>query len=102
MADNKSSEGNHIASKEALAVRKKIIEWDLDHCKELTPEQVDTVIDLYRDFKKSNKNIRSLTVDVECTNAIKGLKAVQREARKTVAALKEIEEYKRDRSDNHD
>lgn len=41
-------------------------------------------------------------IGIDFTDAIKGLKAVQREARKSVAALREVEEYKRDRSDSYD
>ncbi|MFD2133327.1 hypothetical protein ACFSKI_19110 [Pseudogracilibacillus auburnensis] len=37
------------------------------------------------------KSIGTLTVDIDCSDALKGLKAVQREARKATAALKELE-----------
>jgi hypothetical protein len=38
------------------------------------------------------KSIGKLTVDIDCSDALKGLKAVTREAKKATAALKELEE----------
>ncbi|UOQ93405.1 hypothetical protein MUO14_24050 [Halobacillus shinanisalinarum] len=40
------------------------------------------------------KSVDKLTVDVDCSDALKGLKAVQREAKKATAALKELDNYK--------
>ena len=42
-----------------------------------------------------HKSPGTLTVDLDCSDAIKGLKSIQREARKATAALKEFEEQKR-------
>jgi hypothetical protein len=45
--------------------------------------------------KVENKtSIGSLSVDIDCSNAIKGLKDIQRESKKATAALKELEEQK--------
>ena len=46
-----------------------------------------------RDKQKTKKTISAgtMTVDVDVSDALKGLKAVQREARKAIAALKELE-----------
>lgn len=46
------------------------------------------------DNKSSEGNIRgiSIEVDIDASDAMKGLKAIQREARKATAALKELEE----------
>jgi hypothetical protein len=38
------------------------------------------------------KSIGTLKVDVDCSDALRGLKAVTREAKKAAAALKELEE----------
>lgn len=47
--------------------------------------------------RESNKrSIGSLVVDIECSEALKGLKAVTREAKKAAAALKEVEDIKKD------
>lgn len=47
--------------------------------------------------EKGNKSYdaRTITVGIDCSDALKGLKAVQREARKTAAALKEVEELQK-------
>ncbi|USK56564.1 hypothetical protein LIS82_08870 [Cytobacillus solani] len=46
--------------------------------------------------RESNKrSIGSLVVDIDCSEALKGLKAVTREAKKAAAALKEVEDIKR-------
>ncbi|TFJ92148.1 hypothetical protein [Lentibacillus salicampi] len=41
------------------------------------------------------KSIGALTIDVDCSDALKGLKAVQREARGATAALKELDDVKK-------
>lgn len=41
---------------------------------------------------KESKSVGSFHIDINCENALKGLKAVQREARKTTQSLKELEE----------
>ncbi|MGM8213556.1 hypothetical protein ACLIBH_12335 [Virgibacillus sp. W0430] len=40
---------------------------------------------------ENSKSVGSFHVDIDCSNALKGLKAVQREAKKATAALKELE-----------
>lgn len=37
-----------------------------------------------------------LTLDIDCSNIIKGLKAIQREAKKATHALRELEEQQDD------
>ena len=46
-------------------------------------------------FLVGQKNNMNLKINVEVSEALKGLKAVQREARKATAALKELEEHKK-------
>lgn len=41
------------------------------------------------------KSVGELTIDVDCSEALKGLKAIQREARKATQALKELEVQKK-------
>ncbi|QOY38790.1 hypothetical protein AWH56_005205 [Anaerobacillus isosaccharinicus] len=43
---------------------------------------------------KKKISVGTITVDIDVSNAIKGLKAVQREAKKATRALKEVEEMK--------
>lgn len=40
---------------------------------------------------RKTRSVGTLTIDVEVTDALTGLKAVQREAKKATAALKELE-----------
>lgn len=42
--------------------------------------------------KKNGNSSRKLTIDMDVSQVIKGLKAVQREAKKTIRLLKEVEE----------
>jgi Zn finger protein HypA/HybF involved in hydrogenase expression len=46
-------------------------------------------------FLVGQKNNMNLKINVEVSEALKGLKAVQREARKATAALKELEEQQK-------
>lgn len=39
----------------------------------------------------SGRSIGTLKVDIDCSDALTGLKAIQREAKKATAALKELE-----------
>jgi hypothetical protein len=41
---------------------------------------------------KPPRSVGALTVEIDCSDALKGLKAVTREAKKATAALKELEE----------
>src|SRR5690625_3940331 len=45
--------------------------------------------------REGKGSIGKLTVTADVGNALKGLKAVQREAKKATAALKELEEHKK-------
>ncbi|MCM3665522.1 hypothetical protein M3204_13980 [Mesobacillus subterraneus] len=54
------------------------------------------------DMRESNKrSIGQLTVDIDCSDALKGLKAITREAKKATEALKELEEQRRKLSGQH-
>ena len=44
---------------------------------------------------KKTISVGTVTVDIDVSGALKGLKAIQREARKATAALKEFEEHKK-------
>lgn len=99
MADNKSCEEKYIASSEALEVRSEILKRNLEYCFPLTPKQVDTVIHLYKDYKKridKKKSVGTIAVDIDCSDALTGLKSIQREAKKATAALKELEGVRTD------
>ena len=37
------------------------------------------------------RSVGKLTVDIDCSEALKGLKAVERQAKRTARALKEVE-----------
>lgn len=77
MADNKSREGQFV---EGIRNVKRI-----EH-------------DASESFKKLNEQARSigeLTAVIDIPDALKGMKAVQREARKATAALKEFEEQQK-------
>ncbi|MGN8647899.1 hypothetical protein ACTNEO_05090 [Gracilibacillus sp. HCP3S3_G5_1] len=43
-----------------------------------------------------NINAGTITIDIDCQDALKGLKAIQREAKKATAALKELEGQQRE------
>jgi hypothetical protein len=46
--------------------------------------------------RESNKsNIGTISVDIDCSDALKGLKAVTREAKKATSALQELEEQQK-------
>lgn len=87
---------NHDVSEEALFIREKVFERNISYLRNLTPKQVDTIIDLLREIEANKKErVGTPTVDIECSNAIKDLKAIQREAKKATAALKELEEQRK-------
>lgn len=44
-----------------------------------------------RPVTEKKKQIGKLTIDIDCSEALKGLKAVTREAKKATVALKELE-----------
>lgn len=45
--------------------------------------------------RESNTIIKPLTVEIDCSEALKGLKAVTREAKKATSALQELEEQQK-------
>lgn len=80
MAGNKSSE-----------VIERIMEKSFRYnLMDVTDMQIETIIKLYEEHKKKDRG--SFIIDIDCSDALKGLKAVQREAKKATAALKELEE----------
>lgn len=109
MADKKSREVEHKASKEALFIRSKVSERGLDFMRNLTPKQVDAVIRLSEEYRLKNSNsslnqVGGLAADggkkisesiISISEAITGLKAIQRESRKATADLKEVESLKK-------
>jgi hypothetical protein len=48
----------------------------------------------YAHLKEKKNSVGKLTVEIDVSEALKGLKAVQREAKKAAQALKEVEELK--------
>ena len=89
MADKKSREV-YQPSEKAWFIREKIVERGLDHCRDLTPIQVDSIIGLANEYDNKN-NPLSLKATVDVGDVLKGLKAVQREVRETLKMLKELE-----------
>lgn len=47
------------------------------------------------DKRESNNRAGTITVDIDCSDALKGLKAVTREAKKATTALQELEEQQK-------
>ncbi len=47
------------------------------------------------EMRESNKAIGKLHVDIDCSDALKGLKAVTREAKRATSALQELEEQQK-------
>jgi hypothetical protein len=45
--------------------------------------------------RESNTSVETLTVEIDCSDALKGLKAVTREAKKATSALQELEEQQK-------
>jgi len=45
--------------------------------------------------RKSNRSL-SIDVDIDCSEALKGLKAITREAKKATSALKELEQQQKE------
>lgn len=90
MADHKSCEGNHcIKCGQIIASTVKGSEDDKESARIIC----DNCYKYYDDPK--NINAGTITVDIDCADALKGLKAIQREAKKATAALKELEEQQR-------
>jgi diaminopimelate decarboxylase len=46
-------------------------------------------------LESNNRTIGQLTIDIDCSGALKGLKAITREAKKATQALKELEEQQK-------
>ncbi|WP_277680350.1 hypothetical protein, partial [Gracilibacillus dipsosauri] len=59
-----------------------------------TSYKMEELPSLRKEFNEIGKAIEESGLDI--ANILKGLKAIQREARKTTAALKELEEHKKD------
>jgi hypothetical protein len=114
--NNRRMKGHVRISREASEVRRRVIERNISHCFNITPKQMETIIDLYDEVKNKEKDsidflsidkpsmtklmdtkeptikdIRNVTVNVDLSNVIKELKAIQRESKKATSALKELE-----------
>lgn len=96
MADNKKSSKENILYQCLECKRHRVIKNGIDgsrcnycdgHLIPIGPTNLPST----REGKKTI-HYGELTVGVDVSEAIKGLKAVQREAKKTTAALKELEE----------
>ncbi len=79
MAGDKSSEVINF-------IRGNEFEYNL---MDLSDLQIESVINLYRKYNKDKNSGGS----IDCSDTITGLKAIQREAKKATAALKEMESY---------
>ncbi|GGJ48549.1 hypothetical protein [Virgibacillus salexigens] len=96
----KEYQDRHVATEEAFNVRDEIIDRDIKYCRKLTPKQVDTIIGLYNEVKQSGASSASagtFKLDIDCVDALKGLKSIQREAKKATAALKELDSVEENR-----
>jgi SpoVK/Ycf46/Vps4 family AAA+-type ATPase len=96
MAEMRESNNRKI-SEEALYVKQKIFERCLEDCFCLTPEQVETVLGIYKEKLNEQKDTGALNalkvrVDIDVSDALKGLKALRREANKTLKALEKVRE----------
>lgn len=88
----KPHQDKHKVSKAAFFIRERVLERKINYCRTLTPKQVDAVIQLYKEYTEhDSKSVGDLKVDLDVSDALTGLKAVQREARKATAALREFE-----------
>lgn len=58
----------HNASDRALFVRDKILERNLKHCKNITPEQMDTVLSIGDEYQDNKSDVE----DIKCTVTIDG------------------------------
>ena len=59
---------------------------------DVTDTQIETIIELYDEYR--GKEPLSIGITADVSDALKGLKAVQKEARKTTAAIKELQNQK--------
>lgn len=102
-------ESNKKVREEALFVRRLIVERGLDHCLSVTPEQMETILELAKEYKPYESQIKSLedavrfankivkgkdftVLHIDVSDALKGLKALRREANKTLKALEKVRE----------
>ncbi|NIK10912.1 hypothetical protein [Alkalibacillus almallahensis] len=85
MADNKSREVIEY-------IRQRDLRYNLHT---VTDQTIADVIELYEEFngleQKDSKSVGKFTLDMDCSEALKGLKAVQREARNATQSLAEFE-----------
>ncbi|MFS0822174.1 hypothetical protein [Bacillus sp. 1P02SD] len=105
MADMKSCEGK-VTTLECMVCgyREVFSERQFRHTDGLRCNECDSPVQtsITRPGEKINnrrmkkqgntKSIGTFTVDINCSEALTGLKAIQREAKKTIKALKKVEE----------
>lgn len=90
MANMRESNKFH---EETFKVRNIICERELKHLRYIEYEDMKELIGIFHEVNQpSKKSIGEIKIDVDCSEALKGLKAVTREAKKATAALKELEE----------
>jgi hypothetical protein len=96
MAEMRESNNRKI-SEEALYVKQKIFERCLEDCFCLTPEQVETVLGIYKEKLNEQKgtgalNALKVRVYIDVSDALKRLKALRREANKTLKVLEKLQQ----------
>lgn len=90
---------------DAFRIKNVIIEREIHELRHLTYDEVVAVLSIYNEEqepkilgidKANGKDLSALTikVDVDCSDALKGLKAVTREVKKVSAALEELDRLK--------
>ena len=106
MAGNKSSEGKvttleciDCGYREVFTERQfKLVDgFQCDACDGPVLPAITKPGEEVRNRKTNNKSksVGSFHVDIDCSDALKGLKAIQREAKKATQALKELEEQQK-------
>lgn len=112
MADKRESNKLY---EEVHNIRKVILERKLDHLRHLTYDEVQAILNIHKESNEHSdgdkasytikpsrpvtekkRSIGNLTVDIDCSEALKGIKAITREAKNATAALKELDEVRRE------
>ena len=73
-----------------LFIRNRILERNMNYCKPLTPYQIDEVVELYKEYVESS-NITEVNYNIDAKELIKALKATQRDTRKVIKNLRQLE-----------
>lgn len=92
MAEKRESNKFH---EEVFKVRNIICERELKHLRHIEYEDMKELIGIFHEVNQpSKKSIGEIKIDVDCSDALKGLKAVTREVKKVSAALEELDRLK--------